>query len=434
MSAPTEPKPYRILVYGMETKGLPIPAGDLVQRKYALTFTNLKNAARFQDFDGVIVFQGSFESFQQKVGRYGRPLLNHSWDRDELDKRTKEVRAVIEKRGLACLLLTDPFTDYLEYGDFTDTDLSKRLLSGFSINREQLGTRMPQVTSKVNELIRFFALYGAAWSSLSPGYGNLGSKTLASVGKRSVSVVVDACLFAIPTMLPRSTDEAIEEYFTILADGVVSLWERLKEDLPEWATKYRFPEEDSLLDTKVKLCNEISEIETRLKTFERLKRVLVLQSEPLVDAVIEVFNTVLPLKAQREEAFREDLTLVDSAGKPVALVEVKGVSKGGVQREQVNQADSHRERAGLPPEFPSLLIVNTNIKASMSIADKDQPVATEQIQHAAKISILILRTLDLLNLGSLLLCGKLSPESAVDLLTKSCGWLRVGDTADVITC
>ena len=101
---------------------------------------------------------------------------------------------------------------------------------------------------------------------------------------------------------------------------------------------------------------------------------------------MEAFDKILPLKPRREEAFREDLKLLDSTGNTVAFVEVKGASRG-VGREQVNQADNHRERAGMSPEFPSLLIVNTNMKAA-SITDKDQSVASEQIQHAARMNVL----------------------------------------------
>ena len=147
---------------------------------------------------------------------------------------------------------------------------------------------------------------------------------------------------------------------------------------------------------------------------------------------MEVFDEILPLKPKRKEAFREDLMLVDSEGESVALVEVKGVSRG-VAREHVNQADSHRERNAMPPEFPSLLIINTHIKNSMAVADKDQSVPAEQIQHAARNNILVLRTLDLLNLASLHLSDKLTSEEVVELLTKSRGWLRVGDTVEVLS-
>ena len=282
-------------------------------------------------------------------------------------------------------------------------------------------------------MLPFFKQFGAAWAALSPPYGDTTIKTLASVGSESVSVAINGCIFAIPTLIPNPAEEGVAEYFKILADGVVSLWDKLKGELPEWAHQYRFPEEVGILATKQKLWEEISQIEVQVSRFERLKRVLVLQGEPLVEAVMEVFDVALPLKARREEAFREDFMLIDSSGDPAALAEVKGVSKG-VAREHVNQADTHRERYEMSAEFPSLLIINTNMKHSTALADKDQPVAPEQIRYAALHNVLVLRTLDLLNLASLHLSKKLNSEAVVELLTKSRGWLRVvGDTPEVLS-
>src|ERR1022692_2521036 len=82
----------------------------------------------------------------------------------------KEVLSVIKGGGLVCMLLTDRFIDADDRRDFRDTDLSKRLLS--MLDRNSFGTRRPIVTSKVNELGKFFELYGAAWSSLSPLHGD----------------------------------------------------------------------------------------------------------------------------------------------------------------------------------------------------------------------------------------------------------------------
>jgi hypothetical protein len=352
----------------------------------------------------------------------------HSWDRDELDRRTKESIALIRRGGLVCLLLTQAFRDSDGHNDFSDTDLSKRLLSGFGIRREEFGTRLPYVESKVNELVAFFAEHGAAWSALDidPSLG----KALASAGGRSVSLAAEGSLFVIPTLLPKSMVEAVEGYFSSLADGVVSLWQRLKEDLPEWVAEFRIADEARLLADKSELLEKVAGIESQLQTFERMKRILVLQSEPLVDAVAEVLEAVLPLSVSRQEAFREDLRLLDPQGRVVALVEVKGVSRS-VSRENVNQADSHRERVGMPPEFPSFLIVNTNLKAD-SIAQKDQRIASEQVQHAARNNVLIIRTLDLLNLASLSISGNLDPEGVVALLTTSSGRLRVGDSMEIL--
>ena len=431
MSAPTEPKGLRILAYGIEKKGLPIPKREIAADKYTIEFADYNDAARFQDFDGVIIFQGTFESFTSVSDGFHGSYLKHKWDRDELDKRTKETLALLDKGGMVCMMLTDPFIDCDEQKDYRETDLSKRLLSIFQIDREGFSTRIPALSSKVNELGKFFGLYGAAWTLLAPRYGNTWSKPLASARRQTVSMLIQGNLFILPTLIPKPTEEAVEEYFTILLDGGVTLWERLRQDLPEWASEYRFNGEATILETKAKLSHDLLELGARLNFLVRLKRVLVLQGEPLVEAVIEVFEKTLPLKPRREEAFREDLTL-DSTGNIVALVEVKGVSKG-VTREHVNQADSHRERNGMPPEFPSLLIINTNMKNSISLADKDQTVAPEQIQHACRNNVLILRTLDLLNLASLHMSEKLTPDEVVELLTKSRGWLKVGDTVEVLT-
>jgi hypothetical protein len=429
MSAPSAPPKLRILAYGVETKGLQAPAAPIPSSRYSVEFAPHNHAARFQEFDGVIVFQGTFESFERVPWRYNSSRLKHHCQRDELDKRTKEAMALFERGGFICVLLTDPFIDSDEGRDLRETDLSKRLL--ISAHRNPFSTRMAIIRSKVDELGKFFKLFGAAWSSLYAKDGDEQAiKTLAAAGNRSVSVVIDGRMFAVPTLIPRETE--VEEYFTLLADGVVSLWERLRNELPEWAGEYRFPEETGILAKRQQLTDELCGVDEQLDGLSRLKRVLATQSDVLVDAVMEVFDKGLSLKSKREESFREDLVLLDAPGDTIALAEVKGVSRG-VTREHVNQADSHRERNGLPPTFPSLLIVNTNMRNSTCVADKDQNVAAEQIEHAARNNVLILRTLDLLNLASLHLSGELKAEDVVRLLTTTSGWLRVGDTADILT-
>jgi hypothetical protein len=77
------------------------------------------------------------------------------------------------------------------------------------------------------------------------------------------------------------------------------------------------------------------------------------------------------------------------------LCEIKGVSRG-VKREHVDQADNHRECAGLPSDFPTLLIVNTGIKSARSVEEKDQIIEPEQVRHSAQLHVLSLCTMDLL--------------------------------------
>jgi hypothetical protein len=89
-------------------------------------------------------------------------------------------------------------------------------------------------------------------------------------------------------------------------------------------------------------------------------------------------------KINSNDDFREDLKIVDENNHPLVFIEVKGTNSG-VKREYVNQADSHRERAGLDSTFPSILVVNTHIKNSKNIQEKDQPIPEDQINTTANL-------------------------------------------------
>ena len=152
----------------------------------------------------------------------------------------------------------------------------------------------------------------------------------------------------------------------------------------------------------------------------------------MVKDVRAVFEGLLGLTIDVNDEFREDFKLLSSAGKVLALGEIKGVN-AGITREHVNQADSHRVRSGFPDGFPTLLIVNSGIKSSRTIAEKAKNVpAREQIAHAVYMRVLILRTIDLLDLLRLVLAGKLSQTSAVEAVLISVGWLRIeGETMKI---
>ena len=169
--------------------------------------------------------------------------------------------------------------------------------------------------------------------------------------------------------------------------------------------------------------SRLTQVETEIGSFRRHKRVLTLGDDLLVDAVAETLKEGFQLPIRQEEEYREDLLVLDSQGSPMVLAEIKGTNKG-IKREYINQADSHRERAGLAADFPTVLIVNTHMTA-LRLADKDKPPATEQVRHAAKMRVLILRTIDLLQLLRLTLRNDLAREDVINLLRSGGGWLRV---------
>ena len=145
-----------------------------------------------------------------------------------------------------------------------------------------------------------------------------------------------------------------------------------------------------------------------------------------------MFENGFGLSVDPLDELKEDIKLLDNDGNPFCLCEIKGTNKG-VKREHINQTDSHRDRSGYDNSFPAILVINTHIRSSRTIIEKDQDVAEEQIKHAKKMGVLIMRTLDLLNLLRLMYNKKITLEGIIDIITKKHGWLKVNnDSYEII--
>jgi hypothetical protein len=115
----------------------------------------------------------------------------------------------------------------------------------------------------------------------------------------------------------------------------------------------------------------------------------------------------------------------------IALVEIKGVNSG-IKREHINQADSHRERSGLANNFPILLIVNTKMDAT-KFEEKELEVAHEQVKKAVGDNILVMRTLDLINVIYLIERGIKTKDDFISVLQTENGWLKTTKETYIIS-
>ncbi len=435
MSAPRpeEPQPLHILVYGAERRGVVAPAKTLPDRNYTLHFEPFDTPKRLYEFDGVIVCQGTFETIKVTRNWMGEQHVQAQIFGDELAKRIKELNLLLDKGGFACFLLCDPFIEEDSAGnDLRGTDLVKYFLHADGFYRNNFDTRVPHVRPVLSEFKPFLDLYGAAWSWFVTPWG-WKAKRIAMVADRLVGMILGQQIFCVPAQLPQAIPDRVpgpnpvaKEFFTLLAGGLVAVVRKLAVETPSWVDAYRFDKEGEALERKAALETEITGLDAEIAAFRLFKRVLVTSDYALVEAVRHLLETGFGFKLDATDELREDLKVLGDDDKPIVLAEVKGTN-AGVKREQVNQADSHRERAGLDAAVPSILIINTNIKNARSLEEKDQPVAPEQVKHAKHIGILVLRTLDLLRLLGLYKRGTITREEVLRLLATVSGWLRVTD-------
>jgi len=414
---------YNILIYGIDKKELSFTE-EIKRRNFKLTFEPYGTKCRFDEFDCIILFQGIFESFSWRDSGYlGERYLACQCDKDELDKRNKELSLLLKKGGFACFLLCDKFIDSGR-GSYASTDLCKIYLNAQSFYRENFDNRYTHLDVKRPEFENFLGRYGAACSYFRNYNDGRKWRVIAELGNQIVGFILWNSVFFVPTLIPENDKDIIEEYFISLAEALISVQKKLMFEIPSWVDSFEFSDEEGLKNENDTLMKEVEDNIEKLQEFRAFKKALISSGEVLVDSVINIFEKGFEFSLDTKDELREDLKILDDVGKPIVFVEVKGTNTS-VKREHINQCDSHREQADLPLNFPSILVINTHIKNARNIDEKDQELAVEQIKHAAKNNVLILRTLDLLRLLSLKFDRDIPKNEIISLLSINSGWLKV---------
>lgn len=429
-SSDNKERSWNVLIFGLEKVGLTAPAEPIRNRNFTIYFEPFHTSKRFNEYDGVVVFQGVFESFERKTGYYNS-YLTHNYDEDELDKRKKEATILLNGGGFLAFVLNCQFIDRDDRRDFRGTDLAKYHLNYHNLHRTNYEQRVTHLEPCISEFARFLELYGAAYTKFTCYNDSIEFHPLARSSQNTVGMVIDRQQYFIPSLIPDNHPKVLLEYFNFLVDAVTSVSNKLRQALPDWISAFKFNEELGLEEERAMHMRELARIDDRIKELSAYKAALVHTGEVLVKTVSSILTAALGVSVDTKDEFREDATLLNEEGNAICVCEIKGINRG-VAREHINQTDSHRERSGYADEFPALLIANTLIKSAKNIGGKDHEIALEQVCHAVKMRILIMRTIDLLGLFRLILAGELSKDDALSMILNSTGWLRVVDNRVVI--
>lgn len=416
----------QILVYGAEFYGYKIPTSPFETSQYVLNFEKTDTDKDLSEFDGVIFLANIFES-------YDRSEISCT-DKGQMLKRIKQLHKLINKGGFVGVLTyklideyttSDYFRSYSHEAD--DTSLGKVLLNDLGVDKRR---------RKKNETpLKHFKLFRDEFKSYLADYGvtqtyfelyGIGSqiKPICTLNSNSclVGLIFNDSVFILPCLAVDKDEKSTVKLFDTIAKAIVSTLPKLAQEIPEWIDHdFVFNKEKELLLELRKQKEILSDIETKIAIYKNFKGALIFSHDSLVANIAYILENFLQIKASGLDEYKEDLKLLQN-NKVIAIAEVKGVNSG-VQREHINQVDSHRERLGLATDFPALLIVNSKMAAT-SLKDKDLPVAAEQIKKAAHDNVLIMRTLDLLNLIKLVETSKISKDEILKIFKEEHGWLR----------
>ena len=426
---PVNKEKIRVLVYAPERAGYPSPKAVDTGNNIELVFAEFKSKEKFQTYDGVIMFQGIWAKWKQSSDYSVSENYLTDVQNDELRKRVKQLQQLLKNGGFVCFLMGK-----MRYNDF---DLSKYVISWFPSSYYNAIADNEFVKANYDELKKYIDNYGVAKTTFSH-HGDIDFKVLASTENYdgNVGVCFERQIFFLPCHAPDRKEEDVVELFKTLVPSLVSLFKKINQELPDWISNYKFKLEEELISERKELHEKLSSITERLITFEKYKQVIAYSGEPLRTSISFLLSEGFGFSINMDDDLKEDLKIMSSERDPqknkvLALIEVKGVN-GNVDREAVNQVDSHRERGGYKSSMAGILIANTFIKTANSIKAKDKPVNAEQVQHAYRNNVLIIRTIDLIRALNLCLVDKDAISKFKQHLFSDCGWLEVKDDVFIL--
>jgi len=318
----------RILIYGIERVGLKTLLHNIQTSNFDLEFASLKSTQKFQDYDGVILFQSTFETIEEARGSYYSSGRTVHYDRDELVKRRNQTSQLLDKGSFICFLIFSEFIDYTKYqDDLKVTDLSKLYLNHSSFYRTGLGGDYSITKIYRDEFKPFLKDYGIARVEFSCfGYDSLIKKICDTKYQRMAGFIMAEQRYFIPCRLP--SEDEIEDFFKKLASALVATSKKLIQELPDWVNEYQFKEEEKILTEEAGLQNRIEKLMQKKEVYKKYKQCLCYSSELLVDSIANILKEGLGFAIDdKQEQYIEDRAILDKDKNELVLLEVKGTNE-----------------------------------------------------------------------------------------------------------
>ena len=264
----------------------------------------------------------------------------------------------------------------------------------FDIRREPFkgSAAVLPVNDEFNDYIK---KWGIAKTILHCSSDDMDYKVLAKIDNRKVGVEFLGKVFFLPFHTTRLDDSEAQSLLTVLCRSILDYLQKRRVEIPDWVNEFCFESEKELRNQLDNLLKECTSLQNELLIWRKYKGILTHSGEILKDTVVSVLRDFFHLIVSDVEDFKEDALIKDDNDNVLAAVEIKG-TKGGVKRDYINQIDSHRERNSLELSIPGVLIIN-DYMSSKGIQNKfKKTVATKQIEHAKRLNVLIIRTIDLI--------------------------------------
>lgn len=257
-------------------------------------------------------------------------------------------------------------------------------------------------------------------------FKNADEALLTSVSNKPTTIMVKN------VVLSTLCVDNIEKLIVLLSE--LGLLEE-KQEVPEWFSEISmfddYKQKEIIQESTEKIELEqkkIGQAQEILDNNNRLKSVLYMTGDELVELVFEIFEEILDCDLSGFVDLKKEDLLIETE-EVIFIGEIKGVNSN-VKSTNVSQVDTHyHDYLETHPEvaenkLKSLLIINH--QKNKAIKERE-PVMEQQINLAKRNNSLIVETYTLLRVLELYRSDRVTKEKIIDVLKKSEGLLTIKD-------
>jgi hypothetical protein len=421
-----------VFAYGFDQAGFTTTHGPIsINSSVSVQFVDFYSSINLNEADGVIVPQGIFEKIETRTDLFSGLFGEKTFvlvDKSLLLERERQVFNLLRDGKWICFLvgeITDQIAQGLHSEPISDTDLCKRILNAFMIDRRRRYRLEIPLELKVRdeEFEPYMSHYGRPTTVFElPQDLPTERHAIAWLGNGVVGMEIDAQLFFLPFESTRRTLEVATHILTLLTPAINQYRRDRIIAVPDWVDEFHFKPEEPLYLEINDLLGKLNRLESELASLKDYKAILASSGIYLRNKLVALFESVFDLKVQcidREERF----LVVKDDDSPVALVESEGI-QGGVQAASIERLARARRQHGLRDLFPAALLINNDMAVTNVGERSATSIGSDVLQAAVQQNVLIMRTIDLLFLLNHLEKSPNKKSRMLHLLTSGSGWLK----------
>ncbi len=381
-----------IYAYGFDKYGFSLPSQSIERDDFIVRFIAYESDLSLDSADGLVIPSGIFEQYHRVKDIFGEPAgRDVRYDKALLAAREKQLFNAFQ-RGIWTAFLLGA-VDNGESENWKETDLAKKFLNMFT-DRVVTHDPVPYVNCKASEFRIYLDRFGIAQTQFSVKDGLQTSKILAHVSEAAVAFETGGQFFFLPFFTTKRDGKELVDALSLTVGSILEYKRKNDIYLPAWVSKLQFKAEAKIRLEVQKVERQLVKLTEEVGKWEKYKAILCTSGSNLNTIVVEVLRDFFGLDLKSEEKYIEDAVIYDHTGKPIFVVEIKGVN-GGIKREQINQVDSHRERLGFGSDIPGLLVINDFMDVENFDERKAKSFDPQNLTHARNNNVKILRTVTL---------------------------------------